>query len=325
MAISSIPELNCEQTLEVILSNTKPGDYQLSFTELDRLDLPYAIELIDIYTGSTEQVLNNSIYQFKVSDDSATYKSRFELSVLPEKLIIQSVTHGHNCTAGPVKLTAVANYSEVPGLQYSWYQDAQIEAPIEVNNTGEFITPELTNSRSYFVSVTGATGCQSEKVEVLATIEQHDTPKINLEAQNILISNYQSGNQWYFNGSAILNANKDILRLDKPGIYRLEVTISQCQFYDEIEIHPADLSPDGNSLIVYPTPAANLLNLSLLQVEDRNVQIAVYNALGKLASTKRLAVYNRKAQLDISHINPGVYFIEVHIDENKYTTRFIKL
>lgn len=324
MAINSIPTLTCAQTVRVKLNNTKPGNYRLSFTELSRLNLPYDIELIDNYSESAMQVLDNSIYQFNVTSDTATYKNRFTLSVLPEELAIKSVIHGHTCSAGQVELAATANYSELPGLQYNWYQDSHSETPLEVNNSGKFVTPELTSSKSYFVSVTNTTGCESKKVEVTATIEQFNAPEIIQHGQNILGSNYKSGNQWYHNGIPILNANREVITITKPGVYGLEVKVSECQFYQEKEIHPADLSTGFNSLIVYPSPAENLLNLSLPPIEDQKASIMIYNTLGKLVFSTPVEISKRKAQIDISQINPGVYILEVYIDKHKYTTRFIK-
>ncbi len=324
MAINTIPQLLCEQALQLKMSNTDPGSYQLNFTELERLNLPYTILLTDLFTESVMDISNEASYQFDITTDTATYRNRFELSIKPEPPAIVEVSHGHSCTAGALELSATTNYPEVSGLQFNWYRDADDPTPIEVNNSGTFTTPELAHSQSYFVSVSGPAGCESERVEVTASIVQFEPPTITRDGNSILKSNYREGNQWYYNGTPILNGNTSKITIDRPGTYRLEVTVSSCKPYHEIKIHPSDLFGMGNTLVIYPTPAKDFIWLSLPIIDDQQADINIYNTTGRLTAITPVTIIQRKAQVDISGLGTGVYYLEIYLNNRRYTSRFIK-
>jgi len=324
MAINSIPMVLCQQTLELALSNTKPGNYHLLFTELSRLKLPYSAELIDHFTDEVTTITDSTTYSFTISSDTLTHRSRFSLSIQSHELAIQSVDHGVVCEPAAITLKAYSNLSHFPGLQYKWFEKANSDTPLEIN-TGEFNTPPISESRSYFVSVASTAGCESERVEVYVTLEQPDQPEISLRGANMLFSSYSSGNQWYHDGETIIDATSNNITIDQPGIYGLEVSIGNCKVYQEMEVHPSDLTLDGNSLIVYPTPASGTLNISLPDKLSQGVlEIAVYNTLGNLILQQSLEIVNLKGQLDISKLKSGVYLMEVYAEHNKFSSRFIK-
>jgi hypothetical protein len=69
----------------------------------------------------------------------------------------------------------------------------------------------------------------------------------------------------------------------------------------------------ANHLKVYPNPANEIVNINL---QNNNIENCIItNALGQ-------TVYN--IQLNISHLNTGVYFVKVRSDNGSYTAKFIK-
>ncbi len=72
--------------------------------------------------------------------------------------------NGERCGNGTVDLSANA---EVSGT-YNWYETTF--STTIIHSGQQFTTPTLTDSRSYWVSITDGNGCESPRTEVLATL-----------------------------------------------------------------------------------------------------------------------------------------------------------
>ncbi len=82
----------------------------------------------------------------------------------------------------------------------------------------------------------------------------------------------------------------------------------------------------ANSLEVYPNPATNLVNVSLELQNQSNVQIDVYNVIGKLVSHE---VYGNnspgviKEQINVEDWTPGIYEIRVTMDQRTTSKKIV--
>lgn len=78
-------------------------------------------------------------------------------------------------------------------------------------------------------------------------------------------------------------------------------------------------TPDKNSLLIYPNPVRHVLTIT-----NNNAisTVAVYNTLG--ASVYRNAVNDVSAQLNLSELAPGVYFVRVEGDGYLKTSKIVK-
>ena len=78
------------------------------------------------------------------------------------------------------------------------------------------------------------------------------------------------------------------------------------------------------SLNVYPNPAADLLNIEVLNANFKNSVVTVYNVSG--VEVMNVDMMGSKKSLDIEKLTSGAYLVKVSNTENGYsnTVKFIK-
>ncbi|MEQ8339155.1 MAG: T9SS type A sorting domain-containing protein [Cyclobacteriaceae bacterium] len=101
---------------------------------------------------------------------------RVTINHLPSKPSLQG---GDICGNGNILLTG----GGAPlGGTYHWYKDANDTDTLKSGN--EFLTPELVNSRSYWVSIVTPEGCEGPREEVIATIHSLPERPIGVDASS---------------------------------------------------------------------------------------------------------------------------------------------
>ncbi len=115
----------------------------------------------------------------------------------------------------------------------------------------------------------------------------------------------------------------------KKGTYFFSCTATDKwnnQYNDTVKIEVADT--ESSRLSVYPNPAVTTTTIKIeAATKKAQSSLVVYNQTGKVVYAESFfrseAVQTK--QLDVTHLLPGVYFIEVTLDINhKSTTKFIK-
>ena len=91
--------------------------------------------------------------------------------------------NGSVCLSGEVTIGAS---SPVNNATYNWYLTPTGGNPIAGNNTATFVTPVLTTSRDYYVSVVNANGCESARSVVSAVVINPLNPPVDLVSDLIL-------------------------------------------------------------------------------------------------------------------------------------------
>jgi len=77
------------------------------------------------------------------------------------------------------------------------------------------------------------------------------------------------------------------------------------------------------SFSMYPNPAKDILNIRFKNsVNDINVSI--YDSLGKLVYNKETRLINSKCVLNVSNLNSGLYFISINSKGKTLTKKLIK-
>ena len=69
--------------------------------------------------------------------------------------------------------------------------------PIAGQQSGEFITPVLTKTKTYYVAAVNSLGCESERVAVKAVVSYPNEVSLTLIDNLTLKSSHETGNQWY--------------------------------------------------------------------------------------------------------------------------------
>lgn len=80
-----------------------------------------------------------------------------------------------------------------------------------------------------------------------------------------------------------------------------------------------------NTMKIYPNPANEFTNVILNIKEQANVSLKLMDLQGKEISIKNYGSLNGMKEINIntSHLNAGVYFIELNLDGNKNVQRLI--
>ncbi len=76
---------------------------------------------------------------------------------------------------------------------------------------------------------------------------------------------------------------------------------------------------DGN-LVLYPNPASNIVEISLVNTAENINKIVLYDMLGKAIKTVSVQS-NELIRLDISNLSKGVYLVEINTENNLKTIK----
>lgn len=87
----------------------------------------------------------------------------------------------------------------------------------------------------------------------------------------------------------------------------------------EIIMEPA---VELNNIRIYPNPASTLMNVELPYFESDRHPIAIYNLAGHLV--KNTNARDRITEIDISDLNPGYYLVKVTLNNDCYSSKFLK-
>lgn len=81
-AINTIAPIQCQEAVKLSLTDVEEGQYTISFSHLDRMELGYRFVLVDKYLGIEKTVVPGLEYSFDISTDTATYgANRFEVII----------------------------------------------------------------------------------------------------------------------------------------------------------------------------------------------------------------------------------------------------
>lgn len=139
-----------------------------------------------------------------------------------------------------------------------------------------------------------------------------------------LSSNASEGNKWFLNGTAIPSGINTILLATEAGIYKVQVTVDDCisEFSDETPIIvTGDLSPSRHSVILYPNPIDNYLELSGIIGELSDIQLV---DLSGRKSTIELERRNDVIYANTQHLASGIYLLQVREGSMFYNIKVVK-
>lgn len=153
------------------------------------------------------------------------------------------------------------------------------------------------------------------------------TPVITASG-NQLTSSAPSGNQWYYNGTAIPGATGQTYTvLHNTGYYYCMVTINGCSSAISnkiwIEVTGVEEIP-GISLNVYPSPNNGSFSIGFNSAADSRVSVTIFNQIGsRVFETGEFPVAgNTEKKIDLGGVANGIYSIVI-TSENHKTVRKI--
>ena len=113
------------------------------------------------------------------------------------------------------------------------------------------------------------------------------------------------------------NSNQITLPLDRIN-NELVVTSKECQgSYSETIILE-------DSLIAYPSPFKNILNIDLSNLQNEGVEINIFDITGKLVLNDKFIASENIRTLNTGNLHSGLYFIQLKIDQVVKVIKVIK-
>jgi hypothetical protein len=136
-------------------------------------------------------------------------------------------------------------------------------------------------------------------------------------------------------GALFLNVNTQYCNfdlLDPTNYYYFvehgndENCLTRSYFNEPAVVSGIDNGTDKNQgrLICWPNPAQNSLTIGNLTQQAGNSQLHVYNSLGALIEVKSYSSA-KEFILDVSDLNPGLYFVEIVNSSSSKRVSFVKL
>jgi hypothetical protein len=140
-SINTLPRIQCTQAVKLkfnsVSSDAPVGEYVLTFSELDKLDLGYEVTLKDNFSATEANIDNGFSYTFQVTNDASSKGSnRFEIILkspdidITKNLSLQSTVECNN------EMAKISFADSQPGVQYLFkLNDTSLHAPVAGNGS----------------------------------------------------------------------------------------------------------------------------------------------------------------------------------------------
>jgi hypothetical protein len=299
-------------------------------------------------TGSTTIIIPKN--NLMVGENRVTVRSSVEychafvereIVVNVSPLLTPAAEGVATCSEGRVRLTCTGATEN--GI-YNWYEDLTTQIPIEGEHAATFETPSLKKSKTYFVSIVNALGCEGARIPVTAEIVHLDQAVISVSSKT-LTSNFILGNQWYFNGAKIDGATEQAIQAGESGIYKTEVTLSGCSTAAQIEyigvgeivvvppvvgeeeiIPPVGNVSFYNIISISPNPFRHAAVLEISDTFKNVTKVRIISSLGQVVGFVELTQVDGKktGTIQLGEHPAGVYLIQIFSTTGVHERKVIK-
>ncbi|MEX1002133.1 MAG: T9SS type A sorting domain-containing protein [Crocinitomicaceae bacterium] len=204
---------------------------------------------------------------------------------------------------------------------YQWYLNGNLLNGM----TNQTLVPIDTGY--YSVLVTNVNGCsgQSSDFDLCSHSDYYPSPVIT--ASNGTLSTGQfSTYQWFLDGLPIPGATQQTLYFTANGNYNVEVTNQiGCKGLSSSPFVVSNLSTKHteNDFQLYPNPTHDLINVFFYTQVPNKVEIT--NLSGKSIQLSIEFLNNNSLQLDLSHLEDGVYLLHLFWDDESQIVKIVKM
>ncbi len=234
----------------------------------------------------------------------------FVLNQQPQIVVAQRAdpnvtTPAPQCQAGSFALNATG----VPvGSTVNWFETEN--STVAVFSGASFVTPILNESKTYYVSITSTEGCEGSRVPVSATLVQYQTASI-VSSGDTLISNYETGNQWYRDNQLIPGATDSKIIANVSGLYKVEVLISEsCSAVAEIAVVITGREEElTKGFSVYPNPVKDIIGIRV--TSNYGNIVVLLDSYGRKISQLQLteSEEGKYGSFDARSLPQGLYYV----------------
>ncbi len=277
-------------------------DYNTSFTESDLANM--SSEVWDgfywtNYLISSRINLNPTVDKIRTLGD---------LTFTVSAPVAQS--NGPLCEGSTLNLTS-STISDA--TSYSWIGPKGFISN-EQNPTITNVTAD--DSGTYYVSADGCTDRLGGSIYVIID-SIPSTPKINLIGKD-LVSDSETGNQWYDANGIINEADSSVFTPTKDGDYYVIVVKNVCESEASNIIHFINTNintlTNNTSINLYPNPNNGNFNIEIKGSGSESYNLEVWNVLGMEIYTEKIITSGKKynESINLSGIAPGVYQVRLY-------------
>ena len=174
------------------------------------------------------------------------------------------------------------------------------------------------------ITVLGVNSCGNGAVSPNFAVTTHPIPAapVVTAAGNVLTSSAPSGNQWYYEGTAIAGATGQTYTVThNTGYYSCEVTLSGCSSPVSNRVWVVMTGVEqlqASNFNIYPVPNDGKFTVSLVSQAEDTFTITVFTSLGvQIREIKDIAVNGRFDQeIDLRPASDGVYMVVIRNGNN---------
>jgi len=253
----------------------------------------------------------------------------------------------HNPTITPTNIMLCPGASDTLWTQvydaYQWFRDGQILP----GDTLRYRVVSTVDAGSQFSVRARLNGCDELAPPVLVdgwlfllpvvqTVGLRDTLCLGRDTLTLILRPpYTTSIQWTLNGQPIPGANDDTFLVTNTGDYCVSgapeicpgfvQTLGVILSYTFIQCgQGTGMAHDGilDDITLYPNPCRDMLYIDLGKTYDRAVPWRIFDGAGRNVSRGHIDLGEG---IDIRHLSPGSYFVELNIPNRVSRHRFVKL
>lgn len=281
-----------------------------------------AVSSLDLSIGSEQLLEGTNELVIKANNQCATQYLEQKVVVEKQRLFTAKANSLVICKGTSADLKAAG---APENGTYHWYETQ--EGQQSVYSGSVFKTPALSASTTYYVAAVNALDCEGIRVPVNIEVPYLKDAEITLTGRNLLVSNYTTGNQWYYNGQPISkNYTGEYLGAHKSGTYRVDVLVNGCitsATYDFI----FGMGNENTSINLYPNPVQSNDELNIELVANRVEQAEILNSHGMVVSGLTFTEQDPgvwMARSIVKDLPAGVYYFRVKVDGRVRVHKFIR-
>ncbi len=254
--------------------------------------------------ASAMTILNNRIY---ASTRGGSLWVRnftdFIMPVMPDAIVGSAAV-----CIGSSQTYSVTN---VPGVTYSWqFPSGWV---VTAGGTTNSVTVTVGSTAGVILATPSNAGGTGPAQFMVVTVNPGPQAAVITQVGNLLISNVQTGNQWYLNDTLIPGATSDSLVVTTNGNYYSIINYNNCSSGNSnILTVLVGIDYLATSMVeVYPIPNNGIFNVSLTSINPDVFSIRVYSADGNMVYEKSNFPVNGNAKLtvEMQSAPSGIYML----------------
>lgn len=194
-----------------------------------------------------------------------------------------------------------------------------------VNTANNTVSPQINT----VYTVTGFQNTCYDTAQFTVHVYQALTTPIITYLFDTLVSNYSSGNQWFYYYSAIAGAIDNQYLPTQTGIYQVQVCDSdgcKSEFSLPNSVNFGMAQNDlalTNAYKIYPNPSKGIIHITS-ETFHCNVNMEVRNVSGYLVHKQFIpsTTFDKPISIDLTHLSREVYLVKFQTESYVYESKF---